>query len=130
MSYFNDVQECYMTVNKRKTNSVLNKNQCKNNKILTKYLSLDITENKNNNYDIKTFVNNNRKINFSKSYSNFGKFNLNFDDKPNIENNGNFIKNAKLTFVPKINRHKRNLEKFININKNDEIKVQTKEKKE
>ena len=30
MSYFNDVQECYMTVNKRKTNSVLNKNQCKN----------------------------------------------------------------------------------------------------
>ena len=129
MSYFNDVQECYMTVNKRKTNSVLNKNQCKNNKNLTKYLSLDITENKNNNYDIKTFVNNNRKINFSKSYSNFGKFNLNFDDKPNIENNGNFIKNAKLTFVPKINRHKRNLEKFININKDDEIKVQTKEKK-
>ena len=128
MSYLNDVQECYMTINKRRTNSLLNKNQYKNYKNPSKYLSLDISENKNNKYKTKTFANNMKKINFCKSYSNFGKYNLNIDDKQNIENNGEYFKNSKIGFVPKINRHKRNLEKFININKEEEVKTKTKEK--
>jgi hypothetical protein len=75
-------------------------------------------------HNVKTF--DNRKINYSKSYSNFNKGNnLNYDNKTDRVNEIDFFKQPKLNFVPRINRHKRNLDKFININKENNNYIQT-----
>ena len=67
---------------------------------------------------------NNKTINFCRSYNNFYAFKFNLD-KINNDNNrsvrGN-NENKKISFVPKINRRKRNLNKFININRDEDNK--------
>ena len=67
---------------------------------------------------------NNKTINFCRSYNNFYAFKFNLD-KINNDNNrsvrGN-NENKKISFVPKIHRRKRNLNKFININRDEDNK--------
>jgi hypothetical protein len=101
----------------------MNKPQYKIKKPDSRCLTVENTEDRDY-YKTKTF--NNRKINCSKSYSNFNKYNLNCNNKINTENEIDFFKHPKLNFVPRINRHKRNLNKFININKENDNNIQTK----
>ena len=116
----------YVKIKKRKTNRVLDKKQeINNHKHCSKCLTLEKPEDQNKNDKIKTI--DNRRINVSKSYKNFYYNNISKDNK-NDENEKKDKINLmyqKINFVPRINRHKRNLEKFININMNkeeDEIK--------
>ena len=123
MSNYNEEQNNNFVIKKRKTNSFMNKPQYKIKKPDSRCLTVENTEDRDY-YKTKTF--NNRKINCSKSYSNFNKYNLNCDNKINNENEIDFFKHPKLNFVPRINRHKRNLNKFININKENDNNIQTK----
>ena len=123
MSNYNEEQNNNFVIKKRKTNSFMNKPQYKIKKPDSRCLTVENTEDRDY-YKTKTF--NNRKINCSKSYSNFNKYNLNCDNKINTENEIDFFKHPKLNFVPRINRHKRNLNKFININKENDNNIQTK----
>ena len=123
MSNYNEEQNNNFVIKKRKTNSFMNKPQYKIKKPDSRCLTVENTEDRDY-YKAKTF--NNRKINCSKSYSNFNKYNLNCDNKINTENEIDFFKHPKLNFVPRINRHKRNLNKFININKENDNNIQTK----
>ena len=122
MSINNEEQKNNYIIKKRRTNSLMNKYQFKNHKNDKRYLTVGNPEDK----DYKTKTNNNKKINLSKSYNNFNNYNINTDNRISTENEIDFFKHPKLNFVPRINRHKRNLEKFININKeNDNNKKQT-----
>ena len=123
MSNYNEEQNNNFVIKKRKTNSFMNKPQYKIKKPDSRCLTVENTEDRDY-YKTKTF--NNRKINCSKSYSNFNKYNINCDNKINTENEIDFFKHPKLNFVPRINRHKRNLNKFININKENDNNIQTK----
>ena len=123
MSNYNEEQNNNFVIKKRKTNSFMNKPQYKIKKPDSRCLTVENTEDRDY-YKAKTF--NNRKINCSKSYSNFNKYNINCDNKINNENEIDFFKHPKLNFVPRINRHKRNLNKFININKENDNNIQTK----
>ena len=109
----------YVKIKKRKPNRILDKKQEINNyKYGSKCLTLEKTEDNNKNDKIKTI--NNRRINVSKSYNNFYNNKINIENK-NDENEKNDKVNLlyqKINFVPRINRHKRNLAKFININLN------------
>ena len=123
MSNYNEDQKNNFVIKKRKTNSFMNKPQYKIKKPDSRCLTVESNEDRDY-YKTKTF--NNRKINCSKSYSNFNKYNINCDNKINTENEIDFFKHPKLNFVPRINRHKRNLNKFININKENDNNIQTK----
>lgn len=123
MSNYNEEQNNNFVIKKRKTNSFMNKPQYKIKKPDSRCLTVENNEDRDY-YKTKTF--NNRKINCSKSYSNFNKYNINCDNKINTENEIDFFKHPKLNFVPRINRHKRNLNKFININKENDNNIQTK----
>ena len=92
----------------------------KKHKSYGRCLTIEIPEDKCKDYYPKYA--NNKTINYSRSYNNFYAFKFNIDKINNNSsvrgNNGN----QKTTHVPKINRHKRNLNKFININKEEDNK--------
>ena len=123
MSNNNEEQKYNLITKKRRTNSFMNQPKYKNKKSDSRCLTVENPEDKDY-YIAKAF--NNKKINYSKSYSNFNKGNLNYDNKTNPVNEIDFFKQPKLNFVPRINRHKRNLDKFININKENNNYIQTK----
>ena len=122
MSNNNEEQKNYFMTKKRRTNSFMNQPQYKNKKSDSRCLTVENSQDQDY-HNVKTF--NNRKINYSKSYSNFNKGNLNYDNKTDRVNEIDFFKQPKLNFVPRINRHKRNLDKFININKENNNYIQT-----
>jgi len=123
MSNNNEEQKNYFMTKKRRTNSFMNQPQYKNKKTDSRCLTVENSQDQDC-YNVKTY--NNRKINYSKSYSNFNKGNnLNYDNKKDTVNEIDFFKQPKLNFVPRINRHKRNLDKFININKENNNYIQT-----
>ena len=103
MSINNEEQKNNFITKKRKTNSLMNKYQFKNHKNDSRYLTVGNPEDK----DYKTKTYNNKKINLSKSYSNFNNYNINTDNRISTENEIDFFKHPKLNFVPRINRHKR-----------------------
>ena len=122
MSNNNEEQKNYFMTKKRRTNSFMNQPQYKNKKSDSRCLTVENSQDQDY-HNVKAF--NNRKINYSKSYSNFNKGNLNYDNKTDTVNEIDFFKQPKLNFVPRINRHKRNLDKFININKENNNYIQT-----
>ena len=104
MSKNNEEQKYNLITKKRRTNSFMNQPQYKNKKSDLRCLTVENSQDQDY-HNVKTF--NNRKINYSKSYSNFNKGNLNYDNKTDTVNEIDFFKQPKLNFVPRINRHKR-----------------------
>ena len=82
MSNNNEEQKYNLITKKRRTNSFMNQPQYKNKKSDSRCLTVENSQDKDC-YNVKTF--NNRKINYSKSYSNFNKANLNYDNKDNAK---------------------------------------------
>ena len=96
------------------------KKDSKHHKNFGRCLTIQIPEEEYKDYEQKYI--NNRTITYSRSYNNFYAFKFN----PVKTNNNKTVKgdiiNKKINYVPKINRHKRNLNKFINITKEEENK--------
>jgi hypothetical protein len=92
----------------------------KHHKNLGRRLTIEIPEDEYKDNE-QNYINN-RTITYSRSYNNFYSFKFN----PLNTNNNKTVKgdniNKKINHVPKINRHKRNLNKFINITKEEENK--------
>jgi len=86
-----------------------------------KCLTIEIPKNETKDYYPKYAQN--KTINFCRSYNNFYAFKFNLDK---INNNNKSVKGnnemKKINYVPKINRRKRNLNKFININRDEDTK--------
>ena len=119
MSNNNEEQKNNFVTNKRKTNNVMNQRyKYKKQNYGTRCITLEKTEDK----DYKLNTVNNRKISLSKSYNNFNEYRTTFDNNTNKEINLDFLDQQNMNFVPRINRHKKNLTKFINVNKKDDNK--------
>ena len=126
MSNNNETEKRNFIIKKRKPNEMLNKKMY--NKIYkfgTRSFTIE-NEEKNKN---KSQKGNNRKINFSQSYKNFNECKNDFETQPKNDISTYNLKLQKINFVPKINRHKRNLKKFINIIKDDDNKTKNEKHK-
>ena len=126
MSNNNETEKLNFIIKKRKPNEMLNKKMY--NKIYkfgTRSFTIE-NEEKNKN---KSQKGNNRKINFSQSYKNFNECKNDFETQPKNDISTYNLKLQKINFVPKINRHKRNLKKFINIIKDDDNKTKNEKHK-
>ena len=116
MSNNNEEQKENLVIKKRRINNLINKHQYKNSKKDSRCLTVENTQDKD--HQLKPF-DNNKKLNLSNSYKNFNN-KINLDNKTNMEKEIDFMKQPKLNFVPRINRHKKNLDKFINVSKENE----------
>ena len=108
----------YVKIKKRKPNRILDlKQEINNHECRSQCLTLEKGEDNFKTSKIKTH---NRRINVSKSYNNFYNNKINTENKndENEKNNKINLLYQKINFVPRINRHKRNLAKYININLN------------
>ena len=124
MSNNNENQKNNVITKKRKTNSVINKGyNYKNDQDGSRCITCEKAEDKVN--KPKTFQ---RRMFYSKSCSNFNKCIINFDNAENKEYDFDFFRQKKISFVPKIFRHKRKIDKYINIDKEDVDKNLRKEK--
>ena len=123
MSNNNEENKNNIIINKRKTNSVLKKRmESKNKKIHTRCNTLENSKEKEINLQPKSLYKTKR-VELSKSCTNFYNNNarLNFENEKEKEkyNDNNNMINLNLKkdfFVPRITRHRRNLNKFLKMN--------------
>ena len=123
MSNINEERKNNFITNKRKANSIIKKRlESKNKKSPSKYFSLEKSTEKDDNNQFKSF-NNNKKMELSKSCKNFNKYQYNLDNENykeiTTDNHEINLNLKRMNFVPRINRHKRNLNKYLRLNKDD-----------